>query len=276
MQTEYSTITAIFPKNIAQLWEFGYRQALSCVFPIAVFGTLALTRWIEVPHVPRYDLILLVLLLVQWFMYRSGTETRDEIKVIAVFHLIGLGLELFKVHMGSWAYPEAAWSKIGGVPLYSGFMYASVASYLCQAWRQLDIQLTSWPTAKYTVPLSSAIYFNFFTHHYIWDLRWLLLIVIIVVFFRVHVFFRVGCTGYRMPLILSFVLIGFFIWIGENVATFLGAWQYPNQQASWHIVGFGKISSWFLLIIISFIIVAQLKYVKARRSAKDKNRFLHQ
>ncbi len=39
-------------------------------------------------------------------MYRSGLETRDEIKVICVFHFIGLLLELYKVRMGSWSYPE--------------------------------------------------------------------------------------------------------------------------------------------------------------------------
>jgi uncharacterized membrane protein YoaT (DUF817 family) len=55
-------------------------------------------------------------------------ETIDELKVICLFHIIGLILELYKVHMGSWSYPEEGWSKIQGVPLYSGFMYASVAS----------------------------------------------------------------------------------------------------------------------------------------------------
>ena len=199
-------------------------------------------------------------------MYRTGLESCDEIKVICVFHLIGLGLELYKVHMGSWGYPEDGWSKLGGVPLYSGFMYASVASYLCQAWRRMDVDLTNWPAMRYTVPLSAAIYINFFTHHYIPDFRWILLALVLFVFFRTHVTFQTGHITYRMPLVLSFALIGFFIWIAENIATFLGAWQYPDQETSWRLVGFGKISSWFLLVIISFIIVAQLKHVKQRRA----------
>ncbi|MNJ46942.1 hypothetical protein D3C77_420850 [compost metagenome] len=65
-----------------------------------------------------------------------------------------------------------------------------------------------------------------------------------------------------MPLLLSFLLIGFFIWVAENVTTFLGAWKYPNQEETWHLVHIGKISSWFLLVVISVIIVAQLKHVK--------------
>lgn len=70
-----------------------------------------------------------------------------------------------------------------------------------------------------------------------------------------------------MPLALAFLLIGFFIWIAENIATYFNAWQYPHQQDGWRTVHLLKINSWFLLVIISFIIVAQLKHVKARRSA---------
>lgn len=265
MHLELSSRAQMFPLSPSQLWRFGYQQALSCIFPVAVFGTLAATQYIDVPYIHRYDLILLTLLLVQLVMYLTGLETRDEIKVICVFHLIGLTLELYKVHMGSWAYLETGWSKVADVPLYSGFMYASVASYLCQAWRRLDVQLTAWPAAIYTVPLSFAIYLNFFTHHYLWDFRWFLLVLVLVIFYRTHVGFRAGSVMYRMPLVLSFLLIGFFIWVAENIATFFGAWQYPDQQTAWRLVGFGKISSWFLLVIISFIIVAQLKHVKQHR-----------
>lgn len=265
LQPAHVTRSPLFPLSVSQLWQFGYRQALSCVFPVAVFGTLALTQIIDIPYIHRYDLILIVMLLVQWFMYRTGLESRDEVKVIFIFHLIGLGLELYKVHMGSWGYPEEGWSKIGGVPIYSGFMYASVASYLCQAWRRLDVDLTNWPAMTLTFPLSIAIYLNFFTHHYIPDFRWVLLILVLVIFYRTHVSFQASRIRYRMPLVLAFALIGFFIWIAENISTFLGAWQYPDQQTQWHLVGFGKISSWFLLVIISFIIVAQLKHVKQQR-----------
>jgi uncharacterized membrane protein YoaT (DUF817 family) len=65
----------------------------------------------------------------------------------------------------------------------------------------------------------------------------------------------------KMPVVLSFLLIGFFIWIAENIGTFFGAWVYPNQAQQWAIVGPAKISSWMLLVIISFIIVAALKEI---------------
>lgn len=192
-----------------QLCRFGWEQALSCLFPVVIFASLALTKIIPLPFLPRYDWLLLICLVMQWVMLRSGLETRDELKVITLFHLIGLALELFKVHMGSWSYPEEGFFKVGGVPLYSGFMYASVASYLCQAWRRLKVELVEWPPFWLVVPLAAAIYLNFFTHHYWMDIRWWLSGLVIIVFWRSWVIYEVGGIKHRMPISLSFVLIGF-------------------------------------------------------------------
>ncbi|MBG9940713.1 DUF817 domain-containing protein [Brevibacillus formosus] len=248
------------------LLHFGYQEAMSCLFPVFIFGSLALSKFVTFPGLPRYDLLLLLCLLFQIFMVKSGLESRDELKVITVFHVIGLCLEIFKVHMGSWSYPEDAYSKVFGVPLYSGFMYASVASYLCQAWRRLEVSLSGWPNQIIATILGAMIYLNFFTHHYIWDLRWVLMAAIFIVFWKTRVYFTVANERLFMPIPLGYFLIGFFIWIAENIATFLGAWNYPNQRAGWELVHLSKISSWFLLVIVSFIIVAELKHVKSRRS----------
>jgi len=252
---------------LMQLWRFGWQQALSCIFPAVIFVSLALTKLVPLPWLSRYDWLLLICLAMQVWMVRSGLETHDELKVITVFHLIGLALELFKVHMGSWSYPEEAWTKVGGVPLYSGFMYASVASYMCQAWRRLQLELVNWPPLWIVTPLAAAIYLNFFTHHYWIDIRWWLAGLVLIVFCRTSVTFGVGGRRYRMPLVMSFTLIGFFIWVAENVATFFSAWQYPNQSEVWRLVHVGKISSWLLLVIVSFLIVAALKQVKKRRDS---------
>lgn len=253
-------------KSIIQLLHFGYHQAMSCIFPVAIFGTLALTSVIDIPLFCRYDAILLILLGVQYFMYRSGLETLDEIKVICIFHVIGLCLELYKVWMGSWAYPEPGFTKIFGVPLYSGFMYASVASFMCQVWRRLRMDMTDWPGLIPSALLGGAIYLNFFTHHFIPDFRWWLTALVFIVFRKTRIIYRVRTTTYRMHLSVAFILVGFFIWLAENIATFFGAWKYPDQVQAWQLVSFSKISSWFLLVIISVIIVAQLKHVKANRS----------
>jgi len=73
---------------------------------------------------------------------------------------------------------------------------------------------------------------------------------------------RCGDVG----VVVSFFLIGFFIWVAENIATFFGAWVYPDQVTGWKAVSLQKFSSWFLLVIISFLIVADLKHVKENRS----------
>lgn len=249
-------------RPVAQLVRFGWEQALSCLFPVVIFASLGITQIIPLPLLPRYDWLLIIFLLMQWWMVRSGLETKDELKVITLFHLIGLALEIFKVHMGSWTYPEDGYFKVLGVPLYSGFMYASVASYLCQAWRRLKVELVKWPPFFLVVPLGAAIYLNFFTHHYWIDIRWWLAGLVIIVFMPSWVTYEVNGTRYRMPIALSFVLIGFFIWIAENIATLLGAWKYPNQAEAWSLVHLGKVSSWVLLVIVSFLIVATLKLVK--------------
>ncbi|QXE03440.1 DUF817 domain-containing protein [Terribacillus sp. DMT04] len=251
-------------RAVKQLIHFGWGQALSCLFPVVIFASLALTQIFPLPFLPRYDWLLVICVLMQLVMVRAGLETKDELKVITLFHIIGLALELFKVHMGSWSYPDEGYSKIFGVPLYSGFMYASVASYLCQAWRRLKVNLVNWPPFLTVVPLAAAIYVNFFTHHYWMDVRWILSGLVIIVFWRAWVTYEVNQVRYRMPLALSFVLIGFFIWIAENIATFFGAWEYPNQADAWSLVHLGKVSSWLLLVIVSFLIVATLKLYKEK------------
>lgn len=248
---------------VRKLLLFGWLEAISCIFPVIIFLTLALTKVVGIPGLPRYDLILIICLLAQVGMVLFKLETIDELKVICMFHVIGLALEIFKVHMGSWSYPEEGWIKVFGVPLYSGFMYASVASYICQSWRRFDLHITGWPRTIFAVALSTGIYLNFFTHHFIGDYRWVLIGLLVIVFIRTWVHFTISGTTYRMPLTLAFLLIGFFIWIAENISTFLGAWRYPDQEHVWRLVHLGKISSWFLLVVITIIIVAQLKHVKS-------------
>lgn len=254
---------------IRKLLIFAWLQALCCIFPVAIFVTLAISRIIPISLLQRYDFIFFICILVQFLMVRLRLETVDELKVICVFHIIGLCLELFKVHMGSWAYPEPAVFKIGGVPLYSGFMYASVASYICQAWKRMDLRFLCWPKSCITYPLAGAIYFNFFTHHFVMDLRWVIIGSLFLFFYRSRVRFVVDGQVYHMPVVLSFLLIGFFIWVAENISTFLGAWKYPDQMQAWQMVHLGKISSWFLLVIISIIIVANLKHLKYGQTGKE-------
>jgi uncharacterized membrane protein YoaT (DUF817 family) len=246
---------------------FGIKQIRCCVFAGSFFALLFLSNHIPLFGLARYDFLFLGAVLLQIILLTTRIETRDEAKTIVLFHLVGFALEVFKTspEIGSWSYPEEGLFKIANVPLYSGFMYAAVGSYISQAWRIFDLSLDKYPSYWFSIPLCGAIYLNFFTHHFIPDFRWVLTALIFIIFFRTMVYFTVLEKRRRMPLSLSFILISFFIWIAENISTFFGAWQYPNQTESWSLVDLSKISSWFLLVIISIILVADLKHYKRKR-----------
>ncbi|HEY5029688.1 MAG TPA: DUF817 domain-containing protein [Candidatus Angelobacter sp.] len=268
--------------GITEFIIFGLKQAAACVFAGSFLFLLAISSHISIPGLARYDFLFLSAIAIQIALVAVRLENWREVAVLSVFHLIGVGLELFKTSpsIRSWSYPEPAFFHLKTVPLYSGFMYASVASYIMQAWRLMRVRLTEFPSFTLAVGLSVAIYANFFTNHYIMDLRWPLAACVLWLFRRTQVKFTVTNTERRMPLALSFLLIGFFIWVAENIATYFGAWQYPHQKRQWAIVGPTKISSWMLLVIISFIIVAALKEIFPKQqegfSAEDESLVVQQ
>jgi uncharacterized membrane protein YoaT (DUF817 family) len=250
--------------NMALLREFiifGIKQAAASVFAASFLLILALSRQIEFPGLARYDFLFLAALAIQLLLILSRLETAREVATLSLFHVLGVVLELFKTSpgVGSWAYPEVAHFRIATVPLYSGFMYAAIASYMMQSWRIFHLRLSGLPSFWIGAILSVLIYANFFTNHYIWDLRWPLAIAVLVSHRHTTVYFTVTKCERSMPLVLSFLLIGFFIWVAENIGTYFGGWVYPSQLRAWAIVGPHKITSWMLLVIVSFLIVAMLK-----------------
>lgn len=256
-------------KFLYEFWHFGIKQIQCCVFAGSFFLLLFASHYIHVPGVPRYDFLFIGAVFIQIILVLTRVETIDEVKTIALFHIIGLALELFKTHpsIGSWSYPEFGYFKIGTVPLYSGFMYAAVGSYIAQAWRRFHLTLIQPPRYLYSGILCALIYINFFTHHIWYDVRWILAGITVILFSKTIVVFTPLSTKRSMPIVVSFVLIAFFIWIAENISTFLGAWKYPDQLVTWTTVSIHKIGSWSLLVIISFILIAQLKHYKSERIA---------
>src|SRR5205807_7840988 len=144
-----------------------------CVFAGSFLAMLAISGHVSIPGLARYDFLFLSAIAIQIVLIAVRLENWREVAVLSLFHLIGMGLELFKTSpaIRSWSYPEPAFFHIRTVPLYSGFMYASVASYIMQAWRLMQVKLTEFPPFPLAVGLSAAIYANFFTNHYIIDLR---------------------------------------------------------------------------------------------------------
>lgn len=245
---------------------FGIKEARACLFAGLFFAAVFAMPRTGILGIPRYDALLVLALAIQAWMVWSKLETVDELKAICLFHLVGFALEVFKTSSGikSWAYPDFAYTKLFGVPLFSGFMYAAVGSYIIQAWRMFDLRVKHHPPYWMAALIAILIYTNFFTHHYIGDYRWHLASCALGLYARSTVIFRPYDRDRQMPLLLSFLLIGFFVWLAENISTLLGIWKYPNQIGAWSTVHVGKWSSWSLLVIMTFTIVANLKHIKQR------------
>lgn len=239
---------------------FGVKQAWACLYG-GLMLALLLGTWLLYPHdaaLPRYDFLTLAALALQVALIGFRLETKEEALVILIFHLVGTGMEIFKTAVGSWVYPEDSYLRIGGVPLFTGFMYAAVGSYIARVWRLFDFRFSNHPPLWSVLLLATGIYANFFLHHYWWDLRWGLFALAALLFGRCWVYFRVWDVDRRMPLLVGFALVALFIWFAENLGTFAGAWIYPNQKQGWTMVSFAKFGSWYLLMLISYALVAMI------------------
>lgn len=256
---------ALWQSWALELFHFTRKEAQSCWFAGLFFLSVWLVPRTGVWGMARYDVLLLIALVIQLGMLVSGMESWDELKAICAFHVLGFALEVFKTSSGikSWSYPDPAFSKLWGVPLFSGFMYAAVGSYIIQAWRLLHLRVEHHPPYWMAGLVASAIYLNFFTHHYIGDYRWYLGALALGLYARTHIVFRPHQTERRMPLALGLVLVAFFIWLAENIGTFFGLWAYPHQMGAWAAVHVSKWSAWSLLVLMSFTIVTNLKHIKA-------------
>jgi uncharacterized membrane protein YoaT (DUF817 family) len=165
-------------------------------------------------------------------------------------------MEIFKTAAGSWIYPEPSVLRIGGVPLFTGFMYAAVGSYIARAWRLFDFQFERYPPIWATALLAAAIYINFFAHHFVADMRLVLFAAFAALYGRTWIYYRVHRHWRCMPVLVSTLLVAGFIWIAENVGTLTKAWNYPSQASGWHMVSISKLGAWYLLMIISAALVS--------------------
>jgi len=263
--TSHGALRADWRGWLIEFFHFTQKEARSCLFAGLFFASVLFVPRAGVLGIPRYDLLLVIALVIQVWLLWAGHETVDELKAICLFHVLGFALEVFKTSSGikSWSYPDFAYTKVFGVPLFSGFMYAAVGSYIIQAWRLLQLRIEHHPPYWMAGLVASAIYLNFFTHHYIGDYRWYLAALALGLYARAQVVFRPHRIDRRMPLALGLVLIGFFIWLAENIGTFFGLWAYPHQLGAWAAVHVTKWSAWSLLVLMSFTIVTNLKHIKA-------------
>jgi uncharacterized membrane protein YoaT (DUF817 family) len=237
---------------------FGLKQAWACLFGALMLTLLVGTFlfWPKDAAIARYDFLVVASLTVQIALLALKLERWDEAVVIFIFHVVGTVMEVFKTAHGSWLYPEPSLLRIGGVPLFTGFMYACVGSYIARAWRLFDFTFIRYPPFWSAWILAGLAYLNFFTHHFGPDIRIGLFALSAVLFGRSWVVFTPDEKPRRMPLIVGFVLVSLFIWFAENLGTAAGAWIYPSQKDGWTMVPIEKMGAWYLLMLISFVLVS--------------------
>lgn len=264
----------------AALYEFllfGLKQAWACLFGAIMLALLLGTQlwWPEDAALSRYDFLVIAAIAVQAAMLALKLERWDEAVVILVFHVVGTAMEVFKTAHGSWIYPGEGVLHIGGVPLFSGFMYAAIGSYIARIMRLFDVRFVRYPPAAATWALALLAYVNFFTHTWLPDIRIGLYVFSVVLFARTQFYFTADRVPRPMPMVIGLVLVALFIWFAENLGTFAAAWVYPDQADGWRLVSMQKIGAWYLLILLSFVLVTlvhrprklEAPHITAARSA---------
>ncbi len=243
--------------GLIEVGVFVLKQAWACIFGAALLVAIIATRlWYpaDAALAPN-DFLTIVAVLIQVGMIAGRLETGRELWVIVLFHLTGTIMEIFKTDAGSWAYAADGVLRIGGVPLFSGFLYAAVGSYMVRVHRLFDNRFTRYPRRWLAAIVAAGIYVNFFLHHFWWDARWVLILAVVTLWLPTVLHARVWRRTLRVPLLPAFAGVATFIYVAENIGTLAGAWIYPNQVDGWQLVSISKLSSWFLLMIISVVLV---------------------
>ena len=237
---------------------FGIKQAWACLFGAAMVALITAT-YLWYPHhawLARYDFIFLAAIAIQAGMLGFRLETLEEAKVILIFHIVGTVMEVFKTGVGSWIYPEPCFFRIAGVPLFSGFHVREHRQLHRPRLAPVRFPICAPPANVERVRPRRCDLPEFLCASFMLDQRYLLFAASLLLLGRTRIYFR-NWRAYRwMPLLLACFLNAFFIWIAENVGTFTKTWLYPQQMAGWTTVSVGKLGSWFLLLMISYALVA--------------------
>ena len=244
-------------------FEFSYKAASAALFGILLLIAFALTASMgsqEYFGFFRYDYLLFYALLIQACLLYLKLESWAEAKVIALFHILAMGMEIFLTHpqIASWQYPQPAVFKILTVPLFAGFMYSAVGSFFARSLRLYQVSFIALPRFSNMLALAVLSYLNFMTKFFVPDIRLLLFVWSGVIFWKTKLRFQLQHHQIQLPMLPVLLLLAFIIWIAENISTFYKIWLYPSQVDAWHIVGWGKLGSWYLLLLLSLVLVLKI------------------
>lgn len=74
---------------------FGIKQAWAALFGGLLLAAIIVTEIISLPGLARYDWLFLIAIVIHVFMLIARLEKPQEVITIVLFHLVGLGMELF-------------------------------------------------------------------------------------------------------------------------------------------------------------------------------------
>ena len=77
-------------------------------------------------------------------------------------------------------------------------------------------------------------------------------------FWKTKLYFQLNEHKFKTPMLPVLLTLAFLIWIAENISTFYKIWLYPSQVEAWHMVGWGKLGSWYLLLLLSLVLVLKI------------------
>ena len=106
--------------------------------------------------------------------------------------------------------------------------------------------------------LAVLSYINFMSKFFIPDIRYGLFAWSVLIFWKTKIRFQLQQHQLQLPMLPILLLLAFIIWVAENISTFYQIWLYPSQVDTWHMVGWGKLGSWYLLLLLSLVLVMQI------------------
>ena len=221
------------------------------VFVVAILASAAL--WNADWAVARTDALFVFGVLGLVAMFALGWNALGDALPIGAVFLAGVVLEWQRTGAGAWAYEAGGVLQFGQKPLFVGFMYAAVGSYIIRSLRLKALMVTGMPAIWIGLGAGAVIYGSYFLSLPSW-VRPLLLTFVVIVFSGARVRSPSGSWLY-VPVALAMAAV--LLWVAENVGTFTGTWSYPGQGA-YEFVSLSKIGAWFLLLNVCFLLVIYL------------------
>ncbi|MEO0343657.1 MAG: DUF817 family protein [Pseudomonadota bacterium] len=234
-----------------QIWWQICAAWFGIAFLVAIAGSAAI--WQEDWALARNDALFGVGVALVLLVFMLGVNRGfDAVPMVFVFAL-GIGLELQKTGIGAWAYADDGTLMLGAKPLFVGFMYASVASYVIRALRLKGLQVLHLPHWGWAALGGIVLYGAYFLALPFWG-RPVLILWAGLLYHRARV---QSPSGSWLPVPVALGFAALLLWVAENVGTMSGTWTYSGQSAG-ELVSLSKIGAWFVLLTVIFSVVTYL------------------